>query len=119
MGIFKARAQSSIGVPVLFQAVRVFHYSDFSYSRKGEIPGHRHELVTRPQSKEQIKMQLVNYQAFVFCWFVLFLFWLHQDSGMEDISDGEDDLSDFEFDLDDYSPHSFFNEVEVSKILYS
>jgi len=33
---------------------------------------------------------------------------------MEDISDGEDDLSDFEFDLDDYSPHSFFNEVEVS-----
>ena len=32
---------------------------------------------------------------------------------MEDISDGEDDLSDFEFDLDDYSPHSFFNEVEV------
>lgn len=33
---------------------------------------------------------------------------------MEDISDGEDDLSDFEFDLDDYSPHSFFDEVEVS-----
>ena len=33
---------------------------------------------------------------------------------MEDISDGEDDLSDFEFDLDDYSPHSFFNQVEVS-----
>ena len=33
---------------------------------------------------------------------------------MEDISDGEDDLSDFEFDLDDYSPHSFFNDVEVS-----
>ena len=33
---------------------------------------------------------------------------------MEDISEGEDDLSDFEFDLDDYSPHSFFNDVEVS-----
>lgn len=33
---------------------------------------------------------------------------------MEDISDGEDDLSDFEFDLDDYSPHSFFNDVEVN-----
>jgi len=33
---------------------------------------------------------------------------------MEDISDGEDDLSDFEFDLDDFSPHSFFNDVEVS-----
>ena len=34
---------------------------------------------------------------------------------MEDISEGEDDLSDFEFDLDDFSPHSFFNEVEVSQ----
>lgn len=33
---------------------------------------------------------------------------------MEDISDGEDDLSDFEFDLDDYSPHSFFNDMEVT-----
>lgn len=39
---------------------------------------------------------------------------MQQDSGMEDISDGEDDLSDFEFDLDDYSPDSFFNDVEVS-----
>lgn len=38
---------------------------------------------------------------------------------MEDISDGEDDLSDFEFDLDDYSPHSFFNEVEVSELFHS
>ena len=46
--------------------------------------------------------------------FVLFFCWW-QDSGMEDISEGEDDLSDFEFDLDDYSPHSFFNEVEVSQ----
>lgn len=39
------------------------------------------------------------------------------DSGMEDISDGEDDLSDFEFDLDDYSPGSFFNDVEESKVI--
>ena len=38
---------------------------------------------------------------------------------MEDISDGEDDLSDFEFDLDDYSPHSFFNEVEVRRCYQS
>ena len=38
---------------------------------------------------------------------------------MEDISDGEDDLSDFEFDLDDYSPHSFFNEVEVGQFFQS
>lgn len=38
---------------------------------------------------------------------------------MEDISVGEDDLSDFEFDLDDYSPHSFFNDLEVSKCFHS
>ena len=51
--------------------------------------------------------------------FLIFSLPTKQDSGMEDISEGEDDLSDFEFDLDDYSPSSFFNDVEVSSVFFS